>query len=317
MRFRQKQLCCSEQQFVIGLSQSGHFLRMRRRKHIVSLAIVGSSGGMKGVFVQGVLNAFETGGLRADAYAGASASALPAVSAAAKLCNFVGYHYWQKVQQLLQQPGQDLGSVMRNVTHQWNSDDEPFKRELFQAGRPRLFVPANFVKSKSAAELTQSEKSRRLGRQLLIDIGHKDRTWVDENLELRLFDTQSEPQKLTADNLHDIAYASTRMIQWSTPAWIDGKPYVDASYNCACPAVEMVALGYAEVIAISTEIGAVYRDIFADKIIPEKYNDIPIHIIRPEYDLKEIGVDFTSCTAEGLIAAFRHGEAQGRAFLQK
>jgi hypothetical protein len=283
----------------------------------MSLAIVGSSGGMKGVFVQGVLNAFETGGLRADAYAGASASALPAISAAAKLCNFVGYHYWQKVQQLLEQPGQDLGSVMRNVTRQWNSDEEPFKRELFQPDIPRLFIPANFVKLKSAAELTQTKKSLRLGRRLLIDIGRKNRTWVDENLELHLFDTQSDRQKLTVHNLHDVAYSSTRMIQWSTPAWIDGKPYVDASYNCACPAIEMVALGYAEVIAISTEIGEVYRDIFADGVVPEKYKNVAIHIIRPEYDLKEIGVDFTSCTAEGLIAAFRHGEEQGRAFLQK
>jgi predicted acylesterase/phospholipase RssA len=287
-----------------------------QKEDSMSLAIVGSSGGMKGIFVQGVLNAFESGGLRADAYAGASASALPVVSAAAGLCNFVQYRYWQRVQQLLEQPGNDLSQVMYAVTHEWNAPDEPFKRELFQPGRPRLFIPANFVKSAAAAELTQSEKSRRLGRQLLIDIGRKDRTWVDENLELHLFDTGSDLHRLTPDTLSDTAYASTRMIQWSVPAWINGQPYVDASYTCAFPVLEMVGQGYTEIIGISTETGDAYRDIFADAVIPAHINGVPIRLIRPAFDLKTIGVDFTSCTADGLIAVFQHGEAQGRAFLQ-
>jgi len=286
-----------------------------QKEDTMSVAIVGSSGGMKGIFVQGVLNALETNGLRADAYAGASASALPAISAAAGLCNFVQYHYWQRVQLLLQQHGQDLSHVMHTVTHEWNSAAEPFKQELFKPGRPRLFIPANFVKS-TAAELTQSEKSRRLGRQLLIDIGRKDHTWVDEHLELHLFDTHSDQHPLTPDNLSDVAYASTRMIQWALPAWIEGQPYVDASYTCAFPIAEMIASGYTEVIGISTEVGPAYRDIFANEVIPEALNGISIQLIRPEYELKEIGVDFTSCTADGLIAAFQHGEAQGRAFLQ-
>jgi predicted acylesterase/phospholipase RssA len=286
-----------------------------QKDYQMSVAVVGSSGGMKGIFVQGVLNAFETEGFRADGYAGASASALPALSAAAGLCNFVQYHYWQRVQRLLQEPGNDLSHVMHTVTHEWNAPNEPFKRELFQSGRPRLFIPANFVKS-SAAELTQSEKSRRLGRQLLIDIGRKDRTWVNENLELYLFDTQSDEHALTPDNLSDVAYASTRMIQWALPAWINGQPYVDASYTCAFPVAEMVARGYSEVIGISTEVGPAYRDIFADEAIPQTLNGVPIRLIQPEYELKDIGVDFTSCTAEGLIAAFQHGQAQGRAFLQ-
>ena len=43
---------------------------------------------------------------------------------------------------------------------------------------------------------------------------------------------------------------------------------------------------------------------------------VPVRLVRPEFELSSIGVDFTSCTADGLIAAFQHGEAQGRAFLQ-
>ncbi len=280
----------------------------------MSLAIVGSSGGMKGVFVQGVLNAFETDGLVADAYAGASASALPIVSAVAGLCNFVRLHYWQRVQQLKAQPDQDLSQVMYTVTREWNAEDEPFVEKIFRPEQPRLIIPANFVKS-PASELTQSEQSRRLGRRLLIDIGHKDRTWVDDNLELHLFDTQSDTHRITPDNMNDVAYASTRMIHWRIPAWIDGKPYVDASYTCAFPVKEMVDLGSTQVIAISTEAGEAYRDIFADETIPSELNGVPIHLIRPQYDLKTIGVDFTSCTEDGLVTAFEHGEEVGRDFL--
>lgn len=283
----------------------------------MTLAIVGSSGGMKGVFVQGVLHALEIGGLRADAYAGASASALPAISAAAGLCDFVQIHYWQRVLQLLHQPGQDLSTVMHTVTREWDAADEPFKRALFRPGSPRLLIPANFVKTKAAADRTQSDKSRRLGRQLLLDIARHDRAWVDEHLELHLFDTQSDPYRLTPDNLNDVAYASTRMIQWRVPAWIEGRPYVDASYTCASPVWEIVQLGYTEVIVISTEIGNAYRDIFADTVIPAELNGVPIHKICPDRDLTEIGVDFTSCTEEGLLVGFQHGEAQGRAFLSE
>lgn len=283
----------------------------------MSLAIVGSSGGMKGIFVQGVLNAFESAGLRADAYAGASASALPAISAAAGLCNFVQHTYWQRVQQLLDEPENDLSMVMHRLTHEWNSPDEPFVRDLFQPNQPRLMIPANFVKTTAAAEQTQTHKSRRLGRSLLLDIRKHNRTWIDNNLELHLYDTQSETHQLTPDNLADVAYASTRMVHWKIQASIEGKPYVDASYTCAFPVKEMVDLGYQQVIAISTEHGDAYRDIFADEVIPDVINGTPIHIIRPDYPLQEIGVDFTSCTAEGLITAFKHGEAQGRTFLKQ
>jgi len=282
----------------------------------MSLAIVGSAGGMKGIFVQGVLNAFESAGLQADAYAGASASALPVISAAAGLCNFVQYRYWQRVQQLLEDPANDLSNVMYQVTQEWNAPDEPFVRELFQSGRPRLVIPANYVKTEAVAEQTQTDKSRRLGRSLLLQIRKQDRTWVDTHLELHLYDTHADTHRLTVNNLSDVAYASTRMIHWRVPAEIDGKPYVDASYTCAFPVQEMVDLGYTEVIAISTESGEAYRDIFADTIIPDEINGTPIHIIQPDYPLQNIGVDFTACTADGLITAFQHGEAQGRNFLQ-
>jgi hypothetical protein len=284
----------------------------------MSLAIVGSSGGMKGIFVQGVFNAFEQGGLRADAYAGASASTLPAISAAAKLCDFVGIHYWQRVLMLLHQPQNDLSNVMRMVTREWESPDEPFIRELFKPNTPRLFLPANYVKNPEAAAQTQHEGARRLGRQLLVSAARHDRTWVNENLELHLYDTQAEDggYRVKPDNLADVSYASTRMIHWQVPAWIEGQPYVDASYTCVCPIAEMVDYGYTEVLAISTEIGPLYRDIFTDQLIPDAIDGVPIHVVRPDVDLGTMGVDFTDCTEAGLVAAFEHGQAMGFAFLE-
>lgn len=282
----------------------------------MALAIVGSSGGMKGIFVQGVLNAFEAAGLRADAYAGASASALPAISAAAGLCHFVQHHYWQRVQIALSADNTDLSQVMHAVTQAWNSPDEPFVRELFKAGQPRLLIPANHVHTEEAAAQTQSEQARRLGRKLLIAAKRGDRSWVEANLALHLYATHGTEHQLTPDTLAQVAYASTCMIQWRVPAWINDQPYVDASYTCALPAAEVVALGYTQVIAISTEVGAAYRDIFADTMIPDAIGGVPIHFVRPAYDLASVGVDFTTCSDEGLLTAFQHGEAQGRAFLE-
>jgi predicted acylesterase/phospholipase RssA len=284
----------------------------------MSLAIAGSSGGMKGIFVQGVLNAFERGNLVADAYAGSSASALPVISAATRLCSFVGIHYWQRVLDLLNRPGSDLSRVMRQVTREWFREGEPFRQKLFESGdSARLLIAANFVANVQAAAQTQGENARRLGRQLLVQAARKRREWVDGNLQLQLFDTQTQDEqlRLTPDNLSDVSFASTRMIHWALPAWVNGKPYVDASYTCVCPVQEMVDYGYTRVIAIATDPGALYRDIFADQEVPGTLKGVPIHIVRPDMNLKDIGVDYTTCTQAGLIAAFEHGIQKGVEFL--
>jgi hypothetical protein len=283
----------------------------------LSLAIAGSSGGLKGVFVQGVFKAFEAEGFYADAYAGSSASALPALSAAGKMCDFVGVHYWQRVVEQLRQKGADLSEVMWTVTREWRASTEQFRHSLFQPGAARLFIPANFVKNAQAAAQTQGEQARRLGRMLLLAIARRDHQWIDENLQMHLFDSQASKNehRLTLDNMLDVAFASTRMIHWKIPAWVEGKPYVDASYTCACPAFELIEYGYKNVIVVSTEIGTAYRSILADQAIPEAIGNVPIYVIRPDVDLKTIGVDFAACTDEGLLAAFRHGEDKGHEFL--
>lgn len=279
--------------------------------------VIGSSGGLKGIFVQGVFDAFETVGFYADAYVGPSASSLPAVSAAAKLCHFVGIHYWQRILELCRQPETDLSEVMYTATREWNRDEEPFKRELFHAGRARLLIPANLVTHGEAAAETQSGNSRRLGRRLLLAAANGDRQWVDENLELHLFDTHpvNGNPALTADNLADVCFASARMIHWKMPAWVEGRPYVDASYTCASPVVEMMKLGYDEIITISTETGPLVRSLFGEEIETLIAPDVTLHIIRPDYELESVGVHFTECSKEGLFTAFEHGRQKGFAYL--
>jgi hypothetical protein len=285
----------------------------------MSLAIVGSSGGLKGVFVQGVLNAFEAEGFFAAAYAGSSASALPALSAAGKLCDYVGVHYWQRVVERLRQKGSDLSEVMWAVTQEWRASTELFRRSLFQPDAPRLFIPANLVKNAQAAIQTQGEQARRLGRTLLVAIARKDRQWIEANLQLHLFDSQApeNAHRLTLENVFDVAFASTRMIHWKIPAWVEGKPYVDASYTCACPVFELIEYGYRKIIVVATEMGELYRSIVADQAIPDIIDNVPVYVVRPDVDLKDLGVDYTECTDEGLLTAFRHGREKGREFLAR
>ncbi len=109
--------------------------------------------------------------------------------------------------------------------------------------------------------------------------------------------------------------AGIRADAYDIPAWINEKPYIDASYTCMCPAIEMIDAGYKQVIAISNEPGIFYRDMFGKTVIRENYQGIDIHIIKPDIDLKEMGVDFTNATPEGLLAVYQHGQEKGKEFL--
>ena len=121
---------------------------------------------------------------------------------------------------------------------------------------------------------------------------------------------------LTQDNLKDVLYATTRMLHaWRTPSWIDGLPYVDASYTCLCPAIELTRLACDRVVAISPELGDVYRDLFQTEVLPMSHDSVPIDIIQPQVDLAEIGVDYLKVTDEGLETAFELGREAGKTYL--
>jgi hypothetical protein len=281
-----------------------------------SLAIACASGSFKGAFAHGVLNALEVAGILADAYAAASSSVLPTAWAAIAKVRELGVDYWFAGLQFLQQP--DVG--MSQVVLGGIANFSPPKDILFAAKTPAYFVATSAVITQAAASETQGEKARRLGRRLLVSAAKKDRTWVDKHLQTALFATLSHQDflHLDATNFDEVAYASCRMLHaWDIPAWIAGKPYIDASYTCMCPAVEMAKAGYEEVIAISNEPGELYRDMFLLEKVSTSYNDTKIHIIKPDVEVKDLGVDFTNATEAGFVAVYRHGEEKGKEFINK
>jgi len=121
---------------------------------------------------------------------------------------------------------------------------------------------------------------------------------------------------LDQDNFAEIAYASTRMLHsYGVPAWINNQPYIDASYTCICPAIEMVERGYKSVIAIATEPGNIQRDLFQLEVIPKQYQQATIYPIQPDINLKELGVDVFQAIPQGIATAYQHGFDKGREFL--
>ena len=281
-----------------------------------SLAIACASGGYRVAFIQGALNILENANVKADVYAGTSGSVIPAALAAVGEHRRYGLNY---IKGLLEYKslGKGMSGVFLESVRVW----EPFLRELvWQPGRPRFVVPVSAVVTAEATEQTQGTAARRLGRNLLLAAARHDNSWARTHLHLSLFDTRAASLllRLTLYNFSEVAYASSRMLHaWDTPAWIAGRPYIDGSYTCSCPALELAAMGYDEIIAISPECGTLFHDLFGTSEIPMVWHDTAIHIIQPDVDLKALGIDYTQASHGGLLAAYHHGEEQGRKFLYK
>jgi predicted patatin/cPLA2 family phospholipase len=278
-----------------------------------SLAIACASGSFKGAFTHGVLSALETTGIIGDAYAAASSSVLPTAWATIGKANQLGIEYWLAGMPYLQQPGIGMSQIVLGGIKNFSPPTE-----LFAPTTPEFIVATSAVVTSEAASETQTDKARRLGRKLLVAAAKKQRAWVSEHLQLELFSTKSDNLHLNATNFDEVTYASSRMLHaWDIPAWVNNKPYIDASYTCMCPAIELVNAGYQQVIAISNEPGVLYRDMFQLEEIYESYNGADIYIIKPDVDTKELGVDFTDATEEGLRAVYQHGLEKGRSFCIK
>ena len=280
----------------------------------MSLAIACMSGSFKGVFVHGVLAELEARGLRADAYAAASSSTLPAAYAAIGAVSEVGMGIWTASLRALESPETGMSDVvLANI----RSLSPRLMEDLFQSSASRFLVAASRVVTDEAAAVTQAPSARRLGRKLLVDAARRDSAWPDQHLKPCLFDTRAgSPDHMNALNFGEIAYATTRMMHaWAIPAFVGGKPYVDASYTCLCPALEVAELGYPDVLAIATEPGPIARGMFTADAIPCEWNGSHIRVLQPDSDLRHIGVDFTTATTEGLQRAFELGREKARAFM--
>ena len=279
-------------------------------------AIALMSGSLKGIFVHGVLTAFEKAGMRADAYGTCSASTMPGAYAAIGKMEQFPMSYWTNYRAILDREG----TSMSNVFLEGNAGSMPLiKEHLFDPKAARMMVSCSYVHNPEGAAVTQGLKASRLGRKLLLDGAKKNGSWKDENLEFHLFDSQGEitDLQITPENVEDVFYASTRMMHaWHIPAEVNGKPYVDGTYTTQCPAVPMAEMGYKEVIAVLTEPEIPGLDYFSETKIPDVHQGTSIQFVKPEVNLKDFGVDFTVATEEGLLKAFEHGVEQGNAFLK-
>jgi hypothetical protein len=285
-----------------------------RRK---SLAIATPVGSFKGAFTHGVLTALEQAGVRADAYAAASSSVIPASWAALGRAADLGINYWLAGWEALQLPNQNMSKVMQRGIRVFS---QALRTQLFQADTPCLHIATNAVVTETAIQQTQSAAAQALGKKLMLASVNKDRRWVDEHLQLAMFSTdhQQPQRRITVNNYPAVAYASSRIMHaWDLPAWIEGQPFVDAAYTCLCPALAMAQAGYQEVIAISNEPGELYQDMFHIEPVPSYYHQTPIHVIKPAVHLREMGVDFTKASAIGLQTVYQHGQEQGLQFLKK
>jgi hypothetical protein len=282
-----------------------------------SLAIATPVGSFKGAFAHGVLTALERSGIRADAYAAASSSVIPASWAAVGWSAELGSRYWLAGWEALQLPNQNMSKVMQRGIRSFSRHLLP---QLLALETPTLHIATNAVVSAEAIELTQTDRAKELGKRLMRDSAAKDRSWVDRHLRFQLFSTHSQhPQyAITSNNYPAVAYASSRIMHaWDLPAWVEGQPFVDAAYTCLCPALAMAAAGYREVIAVSNEPGPLYQDMFHLDAVPSTWQQSKIHIIRPQVHLREMGVDFTKASPAGLVRVYQYGQECGLEFVEK
>lgn len=281
----------------------------------MKLGIAIASGTFKGVFGHGVLSALEEQGVYADAYACASSSVLSGGMAAGRRSREIGVTYWIDVAE------QSVKSGMSDVVL---SSIEKYslliKQALLATEAPRLLIAVSQVVTEDAKQITQGESARKLGRKLLINALRNDNSWVVNNLKKVIFDTENQLEfMLNNDNFDEVAYASTRMLHaWERAAWIGGLPFVDASYTCSCPAMELAELGYKNVIVISSEPGDIYNDIFKSiQIDKNTLAPSTSYLVSPDYDLKNVGVDFMEASEEGMRLAYQHGYDKGLHLINK
>ncbi|MFJ6436807.1 hypothetical protein [Streptomyces sp. NPDC091416] len=283
------------------------------------IGIAVASGMLKGVYSHGVLSAFEARGLRADVYGTASSSGLSGGLAATGRAVEVGVDYWLGAAAAASEKG------MSSVALDSIKEHAPAMCEgLFRPGAPEFLLATSKVTTAEAAEVTQGPGAKALGKQLLRNIFTGDRSWVEENLSAAVFSSHApaggtEP-RLTADNYEAVSYASTRMLHaWAVPAEVDGEAYVDASYTCACPAREVAAKGVGVLIAIGSDPFPLFRDLYASEEITDGsvLDEARVLVIKPDDDLKLLGVDYAAATPEGLVKAYELGLDAGHLFLDR
>jgi hypothetical protein len=282
----------------------------------LTVGVACSAGGFKGAFTLGALTALEAAGVRADIYAGASSAALPAAYAAiGEAAALGGAAYWQQAWRMYQDGG-SMSAAYWDGIHRFAPR---LKLGLFEQAASRLLIPINEVVTDGAAERAQGPGFTRLGRELLLAIRTQDRSWADESLRLRVFDTQAggEAEPLTPENLEEVLYATSRYLHsgWDQPAWVDGRPCIDAVYGEASPAWPLVERGAHRVLVIANEPGVVHRDLFRSEPLVSPLGGAVLEWIQPSRPLGSWGIEVMQGNEAGLLAAYKHGRVQAQAYL--
>jgi predicted acylesterase/phospholipase RssA len=99
------------------------------------LAIVVSSGTLKGVYGQGVLSALEERGLAPAALGCASSSVVSACFAAMGRSRKLGLEYWKRTAKRSQ--GEGMSRVVKGTIQEYG---EMFKDSLFTGEAPRMLI---------------------------------------------------------------------------------------------------------------------------------------------------------------------------------
>ena len=271
-----------------------------------TIAIACESGGFRCVFVHGVLDALEEAGVRAVAYAAASASVLPAALAAIGRAREAGVRYWHDALEVRMREGNGMSEMVLAGLARYAPQIED---RLFANDAPRFVIAVSEVVDRLVAEGTQGALASRMGREQLLAMARGDASWADAALRAVMFDTHDGGERrLDRESFREAAYASSRMLHaWRVPATIAGRPYIDASYTVGFPARVLAEGGAATIVAIATGTAPAFTNLYRNEPLGSHAGPVPIELIAPPVDLKEIGVDFTTASIEGLDRGYALG----------
>lgn len=281
------------------------------------VAICCLSGGYKNAFTQGVLTAFEENGLVADVYTACSSSALIAAFAAFRGVKQLDLSLWENGYRISQEDGSDQSRAMQHSIQKLLS---VIQSNLWKPSSSRLAIAVSRIITSDAVVAAQSEGAKRLGQIILLNAMRHKTEWKDKNLEAELFDTYPDERTrlLTKENFNEVAYATTRMLHaWKIPAYIENDAYIDGSYTSHFPTQFLTQLKCKRIICISTEKEKVFTNIFMQEEVPAKIEEVLVDMIKPDVELKEIGLDFYTITKEGLNTAYEHGYKKGLIYVKE
>ena len=285
--------------------------------NINNIAISCPSGGYKNAFTQGVLTAFEENGLIANIYAACSSSVLIAAFATFAKIRQLDLSLWKNGYMISQE---DSGDQSRAMLHTIQQLSPEIIKNLWLSSSSRLLITASLVRTNEAIIATQSDNAKRLGQMLLLNALRHNTEWINKNLELKLFDTLFDltTERLTKDNFNEVAYATTRMLHaWKIPAYINNQAYIDGSYTSHCPIQFLSKLKPKKIICIYTEHKKIFSNIFGIEEIPSRINNIHIDFIKPDFDLKDIGLNYYTITDDGLEKGYEYGYKKGLSYLNR